>query len=42
MHDFNLLCDKFMSDVLEHKMSILDRKLNRVKSKALNILNGHT
>ena len=28
MHDFNLLCDKFMSNVLEHKMSMLDRKLN--------------
>ena len=28
MHDFNSLCDKFMYNVLEHKMSMLDRKLN--------------
>ena len=26
MHDFNSLCDKFMYNVLEHKMSMLDRK----------------
>ena len=28
MLDFSLLCDKFMFNVLEHKMSMLDRNLN--------------
>ena len=28
MHDFNLLCDNFMSNIFENKISSLDLKLN--------------
>ena len=28
MHDYNLLCDNFMSNIFENKISSLDFKLN--------------
>ena len=28
MHEFNLLCDNFMSNIFENKISSLDLKLN--------------